>query len=466
MVAIQDSPRIRPVDAPVVSETMEVLIDGKLLTIPRRRREVNVYGEYVDQAGGPAGGQAVHVAQDAHVVHQVDVGQQELDGWPGLAGLSAEALVGLEGELLALRAAVAVGAPLQAFFQAEMGLPGLRSVSRGGPPPPLQSLPDPPLGNAHKVGGDCLAGSVFEVKCADGNWKWTWAPCGKWRCQPCRERRIADDLVPEVQANMVQAECEGLTLKFLTLTWQADDLGAQPTPEGAHRRKLDLQHLVQWVRRDKGEVFEYVRVPEIHKSGKVHDHLVVRMPFVRQQELSKKWKDFARGSFVVDIRAVYAKCPGCWPGPGAAEAVKARSRITPLPGTGWCANCGYRPHPVELERLIALGAAWEIGKYLGKAPVGKVTRSKGWVRPPELSGDGKLCKGCGDEHTVTYVGPRLEVEAAHPGLAEALAFRMAYYPPGGSPCQCWGEHVTWMESKGRADQGLGDLVGLARDGPG
>ena len=353
----------------------------------------------------------------------------------------------------------------------ELGLQGHFLAPPGpvaGGPPPLQSLPNPYQANAHKgrPGNDCLGGSVFQVVCADGNWKWTWAPCEKWSCQPCRERRIADDLVPEVQANMEQAQREGLTLKFVTLTWKSADLGAQPTVAGAHRRKLDRQHLAQYIRRDLGQVFEYLRVPEVHRSGMVHEHMLVRMDYVRQKDLSAKWADFARGSFVLDIRAVYAKCPGCWPGPGAAEAVRKLSRITPWPGKGRCENCGYRPHPVELERLMVMGAAWEVGKYLGKAPVGKVTRSEGWVRPPKLPADGKLCQGCEDEHQVTYVGPRLEVEADYPGLSEALAFRMAYYPPGGSPCECWGDGVTWVESKGSADKGLADLVGLARDGLG
>ena len=355
---------------------------------------------------------------------------------------------------------------LQGHFAAPPDPVGYEAPAGGGFP--LRLLPPPTRANAHKAGGDCLAGSVFQVVCGDGNWKWTWAPCGKWGCQPCRERRIAEDLVPEVLANMEQARRERLTLKFVTLSWQGDDLGAQPTPEGAKRRGLDRQHLAQWVRRDLGQVFEYLRVPETHRSGKVHEHMLVRMPYIRQKDLSRKWADFARGSFVVDVRAVFAKCPGCWPGPGAPEAVKKLSRITPWPGKGRCENCGYKPHPVELERLMVMGAAWEVGKYLGKAPVGKMTRSKGW-QPPEPADDagaGKLCQGCGDEHRVTYVGPRLEVEASHPVISEALAFKMAYYPPGGSPCRCWGENRVWMESKGSAGQGLGDLVGLARDGPG
>ena len=67
------------------------------------------------------------------------------------------------------------------------------------------------------------------------------------------------------------------TLKFLTLTACDGYLGGEPTTEGANRRRLDYQHLAQWVRRDGG-VFEYLKVAELTKRGRVHTHALVIMP--------------------------------------------------------------------------------------------------------------------------------------------------------------------------------------------
>ena len=128
------------------------------------------------------------------------------------------------------------------------------------------------------------------------------------------------------------ARARGETLKLVTPTYQANDLGAQPTPEGAVRRTLDYQHLAQYIRRDRGEIFEYLRVAESHKSGKIHIHALAVMPFIQQADLSDKWRDFARSSFKIDIRAAGMKCPRCYPVKTAPRAEKRRSIIIPPPG--------------------------------------------------------------------------------------------------------------------------------------
>ena len=136
-----------------------------------------------------------------------------------------------------------------------------------------------------------------------GTWVWSYKPCHKWECAECGPRRRRTELVPEILEGMKCAWENGWPLRMVTTTWQAQDLSAQPTPAGAKRRREDIAHLAQSLRRNGG-LFEYVRVAEAHKSGKVHCHFLVVMPYIDQRELSKRWKNFARGSFRVDIRAV------------------------------------------------------------------------------------------------------------------------------------------------------------------
>jgi len=369
----------------------------------------------------------------------------------------------------------------------------------------------------------CMAGTVFQEKCGHGNWRWIWTPCDKWTCDICRRTKLFGELVPEIIKALVEARRQRFTLKLLTLTWQGQSLGAQPTSEGAKRRGLDQQHLIQWLRRkgylpEKGEVF-YLRVAETHKSGKVHLHLYIIAPFIAHEELKEVWRTITGGSYIIDLQTVYLKCPRCWV-KGQSRREKHLRRLVPWPGTNRCSECGYdawMAGPGVLANAIAV----EAGKYLAKDGAEgvkkKLTRSgsvkrfcsrcDGPMKQPERKSDlyfcsscekfdadpvvratgwarfryaveqdqqeqaGKsFCDDCEDEHGYVYVGTQLELLRDYPVLETVIGFNegrgMGWVPVGGAPCLCWGKDLAWVRSKFVADSGLGDLVHYARDGPG
>jgi len=322
----------------------------------------------------------------------------------------------------------------------------------------------------------CECGLVFQVKCGHGIWRWTKSPGDKWTCPACRYRRMRDELVPEIVMAIEIARSRGESLKLLTLTWILGDLGSENTLAGVKRRRLDLKHFVDWVRSHYG-YFEYFKVAETHKSGAVHLHMLVISCWIMQAELSAAWRRFARGAFRIDIRAVGVRCLKCWPGrqarPGETQAAferrKRRSMIFPFPGTGKCGSCGYGP--VVSDEEVATACAWETAKYLGKSwgdgwdlageKPNRVTRSKGWPRVPKDKPEGEAgpCEYCDDYHTTTFVGCAGQVEKDFPGVVGACEDDLAFYPPGGAPCLCWGgEGVKWRRSRAIAEFGLGDLV--------
>ena len=114
-------------------------------------------------------------------------------------------------------------------------------------------------GNAHKRGyGSTHCDNPWYAynRCGHSNFRWTRVPCGKWECAGCSKRLLADELLPEILEALKWARETGQTLKFLTPTYTANDPGGAPTPAGATRRRLDFQHLAQYVRRDRSDVFE------------------------------------------------------------------------------------------------------------------------------------------------------------------------------------------------------------------
>ena len=153
--------------------------------------------------------------------------------------------------------------------------------------------------------------------------------------------------------------------------------------------------------------------------------------------------------------AVGIKCPRCYPGRDATQKRKRQSIIVPHPGKGKCPRCDYRPGDLS-DAKIARACAWEAAKYLRKAfgdgwdlagrETNRVNRSKGWPRwfdddPGE--GEPGPCEYCDDYHRTTYVGSGARVVQDFAGVVDACGDAVAYYPPGGAPCQCWGEGVKW-----------------------
>ena len=343
---------------------------------------------------------------------------------------------------------------------------GLNPTAENGP----TSLVKPIRGNANigKRKG-CPDGYCFQEKCSDGNWRWRWVPCEKWSCEPCREYRIKQELVPEIIEALKWASSLGLTLKFLTLTGAADDILTEASPEGAEARRLHLQHFKQSMTR-KGKTFEYLRVAESHKSGRVHLHLVVVMPYIAQRELQKRW------GFRVDIGSLGLKCPKCYPGRGATRKARKRSMIVPPPGKGSCSNCG---HTVEWNNpynwaAVAEVVALEMSKYLTKeasmAGVRKrMNRSRAWGDRCQFKPEKKAvpCSECADEHAFSFVGPSNRIELEYPSVRIAATAGLAYYPTRGEPCKCWGEDTQWIASVSpRASSGLVDHLPLFNVGPG
>jgi len=280
----------------------------------------------------------------------------------------------------------------------------------------------------------CMAGTVFQEVCGHGNWRWLRIPCDKWSCDICRRAKLFGQLVPEIFKALTEARRQRLTLKLLTLTWQAQTLGAQPTSKGAKRRGLDQQHLLQWLKRQgylpkKGEVF-FLRIAEAHKSGKIHLHLYIICPLVPHKELKDEWRRITDGSHIIDLQPVYLKCPHCWV-KGQKRAEKKRRSIVPWPGSGKCGQCGYRvtveaiKEAVVFEgspgvichttktttadlKALAQGIAVEAGKYLAKDGTEGVKKKltcsgsvkhycsqcDGFMKRPENKSDLYFCPSC------------------------------------------------------------------------
>ena len=315
----------------------------------------------------------------------------------------------------------------------------------------------------------CNCGSVFQQSCGHGNWRWTWAPCDKWSCEPCHRRRIRNEITPEIILALALAEERGETLKFITLTAKDGYLGGEPSREGAKRRRWDFQHLAQRIRR-AGDTFEYLKVAELTKRGRVHTHALVIMPYINQKALSSYWMKITGGSYIVDIEAVGMKCPNCWPGRNAPRWRRKQSIIIPPPGKGSCQNCGYEPDDYT---EVARYAAWEAGKYLGKAldqetagesdsavvnRVKNLMRSKGWPKFVRAKKSREACNECGETHKATFVGLAKKLAEEYPGLTDEVR-GLAYYPSQGAPCGCWADPV-WVGSRAFKGEtgGLADML--------
>jgi len=347
----------------------------------------------------------------------------------------------------------------------------------------------------------CPDGHWFQRICGHGNWKYHYKGCERWECAVCFERKLRLELVPEIVEALKLARKRRVTLKHLVLTWPGDDLGAQPTPEGAKRRSKDTAHLFQWFRR-RGYEVDYLRVAETHKRGTVHFHYLAIMPGVDVGELRKQWKTYSGGARMLRLDSCFEKCPRCWE-EGVPASKQADHKIVHWPGKGECAACGYKPSSSD---GLAVAIAWEAGKYLSKEAsargiVKKLTRSKYWpdykaIAKAEADARGSLCldcdagkdahslsalgheyekrgckcPGCRIEHLCRYVGTGLMVKQDYPKLGTVGAMAAVYYPTGGGPCRCFGgEGADWRASTAdKASLGLDEYRSMerhARDGP-
>lgn len=284
------------------------------------------------------------------------------------------------------------------------------------------------------------------------SYKRTVAPCGRWGCEPCRKARLSNELSPEIQANMKRAGGAGRMLKLLTLTFTAEEPAGENSGEGQRLRMLELQHFIQWGRRKYGRV-EYLRVAETHKSGRVHLHLLIDIPYIPQRELQSQW---GRRVF---IEAIFVRCEKCWPGREGSDAAKARARVMRQADGVWRCRNGHTANRDLAHRRFAISAAWEIGKYMSKqSDVGRMSRSRNWIKavPPMPEETG---------HEFDFGGPAVGLvtdPATQDQLSVVLqAMSVVWITPGVEPCDHWGEGVDHVPI---GSQSISD-VWIARGAP-
>jgi len=197
-------------------------------------------------------------------------------------------------------------------------------------------------------------GGWLREVCGHGNVRWIPLPCHKWDCENCAPGKRREFL-ERLKGAWKLSEEKGWTLKFVTLSWAHNVTKKQA--------RLDLQHLVQQIRREYG-FCEYAKVPEFTRRGRLHLHLAMVMPYVRQRWLSAKWLKITGDSPVVDIRAVH-----------------------------------------DIERLRN-----ELAKYLTKGPVGKVTYSRNFPKAELVQVKAGVCDVCEEEHRFEFLTERWAVQ--------------------------------------------------------
>jgi len=227
-------------------------------------------------------------------------------------------------------------------------------------------------------------GGWMRELCAHGNIRWKPLRCHKWSCEECAPGKRSEFLERLEGALALSAE-KGWMLKFVTLSWAWD--------VDKERVGLDLQHLVQTIRRKYG-FCEYAKVPEFTRRGRLHLHLAMVMPYIPQRQLSAMWKAHS-GAPVVDIRAVH-------------DVFRLRN---------------------------------ELAKYLTKGPAGKVTYTRKFPEAkPLVEVKTGPCDACdGQEHIFMFIPAseaetnfRFEVQARLiPGLAVRATGKIA------TGCGCW-----------------------------
>ena len=104
--------------------------------------------------------------------------------------------------------------------------------------------------------------------------------------------------------------CDGEASTFLTLTIQND--GSKSEAEAARLLSRGWTLLrKRLMRRHNLTALPFLAVFEAHKSGFPHLHIILRMKFIKQSEISALWLELT-GSSVVDIRAVKSRSAVAW----------------------------------------------------------------------------------------------------------------------------------------------------------
>lgn len=145
--------------------------------------------------------------------------------------------------------------------------------------------------SAPRVAPSCPTGTLI----ASGGGATILAPasCRKWSCDPCGKRK-ARLLAHRIALSPAR--------RFLTLTTRARS--TETPQEALDALNANWRSLWKRIKRAHGSrAVGYVKVIELHQSGKPHLHLVLATPYISQRWLSRNWAELT-GSPIVDIRLV------------------------------------------------------------------------------------------------------------------------------------------------------------------
>lgn len=212
--------------------------------------------------------------------------------------------------------------------------------------------------------------------------------CRSWQCDECFPRRLSE---------LRDLAASGYPDAFLTLTTRR---GSYDSPDDAAAAMAKaLRHLMQWIRRQQGwDRIPYLAIFEEHKSGWPHLHVLLRMPYVDQAELSTEWHRLT-GSPIVDIRRIKSQRQASQyvakyasKGPGRFDGCKRYWRTRhyvcnpalagldkPLAdGTGW-----RQADPIEWVAWWYQGLGWTVGWESEDHWIGRKDGYQGGADPPE-----------------------------------------------------------------------------------
>lgn len=118
--------------------------------------------------------------------------------------------------------------------------------------------------------------------------------CKMWDCDYCAEMNKADWIHTALRGTLVLA-MEGQRIQFVTLTsrpYSTPITGLYFLKENWPRLNRTMRyHTNKWTKQ-LGLVWSYLMVPEKHKTGVVHCHLLAATHY----DTEKSWKDFAFGA--------------------------------------------------------------------------------------------------------------------------------------------------------------------------
>lgn len=312
--------------------------------------------------------------------------------------------------------------------------------------PPSLVTPPPPSHRTQTPRSNCTSGPLLQVSCGHGAQKYINIPCHRWRCPDCAVPKLFTDLLPQITRSFLLSANNDATLKFMTFTWIGRDTGAQPSPDGAKRRRLDLAHFSQTMKREH-RPWGYLKVPELHQSGMVHLHAVGLTPFLNQAHFSDMWARHTRGAFRTDIRAVGFKCPSCWDDSIKDDKLRRQRMVVYTPGKGdcRCRQCSYVASVEDATAATSESSMWELGKYLVKNPAGRLYPNHLWretitqvLQKNKLDLPSTPCTSCNAVHTFTLVPPPFDRDiffkdyAPHWSVLASMSWRQAT-----RPCSCW-----------------------------